>query len=64
VVSAHVFLHSAYPVIGAMLGTLVGCVVLFTVAMKGNVQAGLPFLNFGAIVGFFAGVLVSGMPIK
>jgi presenilin-like A22 family membrane protease len=61
VVSAHIFLHNAYPVIGAMFGTLLGCIVLFTVAIKGNsAQAGLPFLNLGAILGFFAGSLLSG----
>jgi presenilin-like A22 family membrane protease len=60
VVSAHVFLDSVYPVIGATLGTLVGCMVLFSPVLKGKVQAGLPFLNTGAILGFFVGVLVSG----
>ena len=61
VVSAHIFLHSAYPVIGAMFGTLLGCIVLFTVTLKGNsAQAGLPFLNLGAILGFSAGGLLSG----
>lgn len=61
VVSAHVFLDSAYPVIGAVLGTLLGSIVLFTVTMRrSGAQAGLPFLNFGAILGLFAGVLVSG----
>jgi presenilin-like A22 family membrane protease len=61
VVSAHIFLHNAYPVIGAMFGTLLGCIVLFTVTIKGSsAQAGLPFLNLGAILGFFAGGLLSG----
>ena len=60
VVSAHVFLDSVYPVIGTMFGTLVGCIVLFSPVLKGSTQAGLPFLNTGAILGFFAGVLVSG----
>ncbi len=60
VVSAHVFLQSIYPVIGAVLGTLLGCIVLFIVTMRGSgAQAGLPFLNFGVILGFFAGVLIS-----
>jgi presenilin-like A22 family membrane protease len=61
VVSAHIFLHNAYPVIGAMLGTLLGCIVLFTITIKGSsAQAGLPFLNLGAILGFFTGSLLSG----
>jgi presenilin-like A22 family membrane protease len=34
---------------------------MFTVTIKGNsAQAGLPFLNLGAILGFFAGGLLSG----
>lgn len=61
VVSAHIFLHNAYPVIGAIFGTLLGCVIMFTVTTKGSsAQAGLPFLNLGAILGFFAGDLLSG----
>ena len=61
VVSAHIFLHNAYPVIGAMVGTLLGCIIMFTVTTKGSsAQAGLPFLNLGAILGFFAGDLLSG----
>jgi len=66
VVSANVFLENgvfSYPVIGAMLGTLVGHILLSIVVMKGNPQAGLPFLNTGAILGFFIGVLLSGASI-
>lgn len=61
VVSAHVFVNSIYPVIGAMIGTLVGCTVLYFVAMKGKPQAGLPFLNAGVILGFFIGLFVGGV---
>jgi presenilin-like A22 family membrane protease len=64
VVSASIFTHttgrSTYPVLGAMLGTLAGFVVLFVLVMKGKPQAGLPFLNSGVILGFFIGVLLSG----
>jgi presenilin-like A22 family membrane protease len=66
VVSANVFIGNggiSYPVIGAMLGTLAGHILLSIVVMKGNPQAGLPFLNTGAILGFFAGVLISGASI-
>ena len=67
VVSANVFMDSngwiSYPVLGAMLGTLAGYVVLFMLVMKGKPQAGLPFLNSGVILGFFAGVLLSGVSI-
>lgn len=66
VVSANVFLENggfSYPVLGAMLGTLVGHVFLSILVMRGKPQAGLPFLNSGAILGFFAGVLLSGASI-
>ncbi|MDI9394993.1 MAG: presenilin family intramembrane aspartyl protease PSH [Euryarchaeota archaeon] len=66
VVSANVFIENgafSYPVIGAMLGTLAGHVLLSIVVMKGKPQAGLPFLNTGAILGFFIGVLLSGASI-
>lgn len=66
VVSANVFIENGgipYPVLGAMLGTLAGHIVLSILVMRGNPQAGLPFLNTGAILGFFAGVLLSGASI-
>ena len=61
VVSANVFVNNIYPVIGAMIGTLVGCTFLYFVAMKGKPQAGLPFLNAGVIIGFFIGLLLAGI---
>ncbi|WP_268765816.1 presenilin family intramembrane aspartyl protease PSH [Methanosarcina mazei] len=66
VVSANVFIENggiSYPVLGAMLGTLAGHVILSILVMRGKPQAGLPFLNSGAILGFFAGVLLSGASI-
>ncbi|MCC4768983.1 hypothetical protein FXV91_01830 [Methanosarcina sp. DH2] len=66
VVSANVFMENggfSYPVLGAMLGTLAGHVFLSILVMRGKPQAGLPFLNSGAILGFFAGVLLSGVSI-
>lgn len=64
VVSANVFMQNgggiSYPVVGAVLGTLAGYLVLAMFVMKGKPQAGLPFLNSGVILGFFAGVLLSG----
>lgn len=64
VVSANVFMISNfYPVLGAILGTLIGHAVLSTQVMKGKPQAGLPFLNSGVILGFFAGVLISGASV-
>jgi presenilin-like A22 family membrane protease len=67
VVSASVFMQSngwiSYPVLGAMIGTLVGHAVLSILVMRGKPQAGLPFLNSGVILGFFIGVLLSGASI-
>ncbi len=37
--------------IGTMIGSLIGYLVLIKLVMKGNPQAGLPFLNSGAIIG-------------
>lgn len=38
--------------IGALVGSLVGYAVLMRQVMRGNAQAGLPFLNGGAIAGY------------
>jgi presenilin-like A22 family membrane protease len=65
VVSANVFIENGgfYPVLGTILGTLAGHIILSIVVMRGKPQAGLPFLNSGAILGFFAGLLLSGASI-
>ncbi|WP_292372162.1 presenilin family intramembrane aspartyl protease PSH [Methanosarcina sp. UBA411] len=64
VVSANVFMKgNFYPILGAILGTLIGHAVLSILVMRGKPQAGLPFLNSGVILGFFAGVLISGASI-
>ena len=47
------------PAIGAILGTFLGFSVLMVLVMKGNPQAGLPFLNCGVILGYVAGSLVA-----
>ena len=74
VVSANVFITEGYmnlpligllnmPALGAALGTIVGFAALMWVVAKGNPQAGLPFLNTGAILGYVAGCLAAGVPI-
>jgi len=64
VVSANVFMkNNFYPIVGAILGTLVGHAILSILVMKGKPQAGLPFLNSGVILGFFIGVLLSGASV-
>ncbi len=71
VVSANIFLAKysplhcfgiSYPSIGAMIGTIIGYSALMVFVMKGKPQAGLPFLNTGVILGYAAGVMVSGIP--
>ncbi len=74
VVSANVFISEGYmnvpligllnmPALGAALGTIVGFAVLMAVVARGNPQAGLPFLNTGAIFGYVAGCLAVGVSI-
>jgi len=74
VVSANVFLVEKYgieliagfitiPAIAAMVGTIIGFIALSMLVMKGKPQAGLPFLNGGVILGYIAGVLISGTPL-
>ena len=74
VVSANVFITEGYmnlpligllnmPALGAALGTIVGFIALMAVVAKGNPQAGLPFLNTGAILGYVAGCLAAGVSI-
>ncbi|MCL7413037.1 MAG: presenilin family intramembrane aspartyl protease [ANME-2 cluster archaeon] len=51
------------PALGAAVGTIVGFAALMFLVAKGKPQAGLPFLNTGAILGYVAGCLWSGIPI-
>ena len=68
VVSANRFIeHDGFvstPALFTIIGTLVGFAGLMYVVSKGKPQAGLPFLNTGAILGFIAGVLISGTVIS
>jgi presenilin-like A22 family membrane protease len=45
-----------------MIGTYLGFVLL-SFTSRDKPQAGLPFLNGGAILGFLAGVMISGPPL-
>ncbi len=45
--------------LGALLGSLVGYAVLMRLVLRGNAQAGLPFLNGGAIVGYLLAFLLA-----
>lgn len=48
------------PALGAMVGTYAGFLLLMTTS-RDRPQAGLPFLNSGAILGFLAGCLAAGL---
>ena len=51
------------PALLAMVGTMLGLVVLLWMVMKGRAHAGLPLLNGGAIGGYLVGALLSGIPL-
>jgi len=60
VVSARVFQPSMVPVLGAVLGSLAGMLLLLTFLGGGKAQAGLPPLNSGTIIGFLVGCALVG----
>ena len=51
------------PALLALLGTMVGLLVLMRMVMKGRAHAGLPLLNGGAIGGYLLGSLLVGIPL-
>jgi len=51
------------PALTAMIGTMLGLVVLLWMVLKGRAHAGLPLLNGGAIGGYLLGALASGIPL-
>jgi Uncharacterized protein conserved in archaea len=71
VTSAAMFLPAApvlggvgLPVIGAMVGTIVGLLALLGLVLRGRAHAGLPLLNGGAIAGYLIAVAVAGIPLR
>jgi len=67
VISSHVFAGAppifwvlSAPTLGAMAGSLAGLAVLLFYVNTGKPQAGLPFLNGGAIAGFLVGAALAG----
>ena len=54
------FYGLSLPVLGAMLGTYLGFLLLMTTT-RDRPQAGLPFLNSGVILGFLMGCLAAGV---
>ncbi len=70
VISANTFASSAsflagvnIQALGTMLGIFAGFSILMLFVIKGKPQAGLPFLNGGAILGYVIGSLIAGSPI-
>ncbi len=67
VISANAFLNAPAfafinaPAFGALVGTLIGYVALMMFVLRGKPQAGLPFLNSGAIVGFLIACYAAGV---
>jgi presenilin-like A22 family membrane protease len=51
------------PALTAMIGTVVGLVVLLSMVLKGKAHAGLPLLNGGTILGYLFGALLVGMSL-
>jgi presenilin-like A22 family membrane protease len=51
------------PALGAMVGTILGLLVLLRMVFAGRAHAGLPLLNGGAIAGYLGCSLVAGVPI-
>ena len=51
------------PALLAMVGTILGLLVLMSWVMKGRAHAGLPLLNGGAIGGYLLGSVIAGVPL-
>ena len=58
VVSAFAYAGSLAVALGTLAGILVGFMVLMRLVMSGRPQAGLPFLNTGAILGYIVSYVV------
>jgi len=69
VISANFFLTAPsigfvnIPALGAIVGILMGYVGLMILVTKGKPQAGLPFLNTGAIIGFLIASTLTGIKL-
>ncbi|WP_336344465.1 presenilin family intramembrane aspartyl protease PSH [Halalkalicoccus ordinarius] len=51
------------PALTAMVGMLLGLVVLLWMVLQGRAHAGLPLLNGGTIAGYLVGALASGLTL-
>ena len=57
-VDSFILTSNLWVAIGVIIGGLIGYVILLNYVMKGNPQAGLPFLNSGAIFGYIIAYLI------
>ena len=51
------------PAVTAMIGIVLGLIVLLWMVLQGRPHAGLPLLNGGAIAGYLVGALASGLSL-
>lgn len=49
------------PVLGAIVGSVIGLGVLITLVLQGRAHAGLPLLNGGVILGYLLGAVLDGI---
>ncbi|CAD7776893.1 Signal-peptide peptidase, presenilin aspartyl protease [Candidatus Methanoperedenaceae archaeon GB37] len=63
VASAYFFTGSLTPAVTTIIGSLAGFAALMSLVLKGRPQAGLPFLNTGAVIGYVAGALIAGISV-
>jgi len=63
VASAYFFTGSLTPAVTTIIGSLAGFAALMSLVLKGKPQAGLPFLNTGAVIGYVAGALIAGISV-
>jgi len=56
-------LTASVPALTALVGTMVGLVLLLRMVLRGRAHAGLPLLNGGAIAGYLVGSLASGLSL-
>lgn len=52
-----------WEVIGAVIGSLLGVVLLMVLVFRGRTHAGLPLLNGGVILGYLIGALLAGISL-
>ncbi len=63
VASAYFFTGLLTPAVTTIIGSLAGFAALMSLVLKGRPQAGLPFLNTGAVIGYVAGALIAGISV-